>query len=184
LTAILILTINLGTDILPAIALGVDPRDDDVMQRKPRDPQSLVLNNSFLKRLFMIGGTIGLFVITAFIYTLISDGWVWGTDFDAETLKHGQTLAFATLVIIQLMNSFSVKSEKPIKLKQLFNNHFHFFAIMVSMLIVLAVVYLPFFNRVLGTMPLDIHDWVVIGLTSIIPVIIFEIIKRFHNKTA
>jgi Ca2+-transporting ATPase len=184
LTAILILTINLGTDILPAIALGVDPRDDDVMQRKPRDPQSRVLNNSFLKRLFMIGGTIGLFVITAFIYTLISDGWVWGTDFDAETLKHGQTLAFATLVIIQLMNSFSVKSEKPIKLKQLFNNHFHFFAIMVSMLIVLAVVYLPFFNRVLGTMPLDIHDWVVIGLTSIIPVIIFEIIKRFHNKTA
>jgi len=184
LTAILILTINLGTDILPAIALGVDPGDDDVMQRKPRDPQSRVLNSSFLKRLFMIGGIIGLFVIAAFIYTLISDGWVWGTDFDAETLKHGQTLAFATLVIIQLMNSFSVKSEKPIKLKQLFNNHFHFFAIMVSMLIVLAVVYLPFFNRVLGTMPLDIHDWIVIGLTSIIPVIIFEIIKRFNTKKA
>lgn len=182
LTAILILTINLGTDILPAIALGVDPGDDDLMQRKPRNPKTRVLNSSFLKRLFMIGSVIGISVIAAFIYTLISDGWVWGTEFDSETLKHGQTLAFATLVIIQLMNSFSVKSEKPITLKQIINNHFHFFAIMVSVLIVVAVAYVPFLNQVLGTVPLYGSDWIVIIATSIIPIMLFEIIKRIQNK--
>lgn len=184
LTAILILTVNLGTDILPAIALGVDPADSDVMKRNPRDPNSRVLNSKFLQRLFVTGGIIGFSVIAAFIYTLISDGWVWGSGFDSETLKHGQTLAFATLVIIQLLNSFSVKSINPITIKQVFNNHFHFVAILVSMVIVLLVVYLPFMNRVLGTMPLYNQDWVIIGIASIVPIVIFEVSKRFNKKTA
>ncbi|MFT7328063.1 MAG: Ca2+-transporting ATPase [Crocinitomicaceae bacterium] len=182
LTAILILTINLGTDILPAIALGVDPGDDDLMERQPRDPQSRVLDNAFLKRLFIIGGIIGISVIAAFVYTLISDGWTWGTEFNSETLKHGQTLAFATLVIIQLMNSFSVKSTLPITLRQIFNNNFQFIAIIISLVIVLLVVYLPFFNQVIGTMPLYGADWLVIGIASIVPIIIFENIKRFNTK--
>jgi Ca2+-transporting ATPase len=184
LTAILILTINLGTDILPAIALGVDPAESDIMSRPPRDPKNRVLNNKFLRRLFMIGAVIGLSVIIAFVYTLVSDGWVWGTEFSAETLRHGQTLAFATLVIIQLMNSFSVKSMKPLKLKQIFNNSFHFVAILVSLGIVALVVYLQFLNKVLGTMPLHGNDWIIIGIASIVPIIIFEMTKKLEKKTA
>lgn len=182
LTAILILTVNLGTDILPAIALGVDPADDDVMERKPRNPKDRVLNQSFFKRLFGIGVTIGVSVIIAFVITLVRDGWVWGTEFNSETLQHGQTLAFATLVIIQLLNSFSVKSIKPIRFNQIFNNQFHFIAILVSLGIVGFVVYLPFLNKVLGTTPLYQSDWMVIIIASFIPVIIFEIVKRFNTK--
>jgi Ca2+-transporting ATPase len=109
---------------------------------------------------------------------------VWGTEFSAETLRHGQTLAFATLVIIQLMNSFSVKSMKPLKLKQIFNNSFHFVAILVSLGIVALVVYLPFLNKVLGTMPLHGNDWIIIAIASIVPIIIFEMTKIGNKKTA
>ena len=162
LTAILILTINLGTDILPAIALGVEPADSDLMKRKPRDPQDRVLNRSFIRRLFMIGSVIGITVIAAFMYTLVRDGWVWGTTFSDEVLMHGQTLAFATLVISQLFNSFSVKSERSLSWHHISRNAFHGVAILSSLLLVLGVVYLPFMNRFLGTVPLDSHDWVVI----------------------
>lgn len=184
LTAILILTINLGTDILPAIALGVDPADEDVMDRSPRNPQSRVLSSQFLKRLSFIGITIGISVIIAFVMTLVRDGWVWGTAFNDDVLRHGQTLAFATLVIIQLLNSFSVKSHRPLQLRQIVNNSFHFVAILVSMLIVVGVVYVPFLNRVLGTVPLYQSDWVVILVASVIPILIFEIVKRVKYKTA
>lgn len=182
LTAILILTINLGTDILPAIALGVDPADSDIMKRKPRDPRSRVLSGPFIKRLFMIGSVIGVSVIIAFVYTLMSSGWVWGSEFSQDVLWQGQTLAFATLVITQLMNSFSVKSEQRINLKSIFNNSFHIFAIMISLLIVLAVVYVPFLNRVLQTTPLTAKDWVVVAIASIVPVIIFELTKNKKQR--
>jgi len=183
LTAILILTVNLGTDILPAIALGVDPADDDVMNRTPRDPEARVLSGIFLQRLFTTGTVIGLAVIAAFIYTLLGDGWQWGTEFSQEVLKHGQTLAFATLVIIQLLNSFSVKSNNPITFKHIINNQFHFVAILVSFLIVMLVVYIPFMNTALGTVPLHGSDWIVIMVTSLVPVMLFEIVKRIKKQS-
>lgn len=183
LTAILILTINLGTDILPAIALGVDPASEGIMNKAPRDPKSRVLNQKFISRLFINGAVIGVSVIAAFIYTLIQDGWVWGSEFSDSVLQHGQTLAFATLVITQLLNSFSVKSDKPITFNQIFNNTFHLFAIMISLMLVVVVVYVPLMNRFLGTMPLAHHDWIVVGIASMVPVIIFEVLKRFKKIT-
>lgn len=177
LTAVLILIVNLGTDILPAIALGVDKAEPGLMKRKPRDPQARVLSRHFIKRLFGIGVVLGISVITAFIYTLLRDGWVWGNPFDELTLQHAQTVAFAALVIAQLMNSFSVKSTKPIGLQHIISNRFHIIAILVSVGIVAAVAYVPGLNRVLGTQPLAAHDWSVIMIFSVIPVVIFEITK-------
>lgn len=182
LTAVLILTINLGTDILPAIALGVEPAESGLMERKPRDPRHRVLNKTFIKRLVTIGITIGVTVIAAFMFTLMHEGWQWGNEISSELLVRGQTLAFATLVIAQLFNSFSVKSQKPLIWRHIYANTFHQVAILISLAIVLIVVYVPFLNRVLGTVPLYSQDWIVIFIASVIPVLIFEIIKYMKQK--
>lgn len=106
LTAVLILCINLGTDILPAIAMGVGPSEKENMQMPPRDPRARIVNRRFILSFFMTGVTIGLCVIAIFLITLMGDGWTYGV-IDNGNWKHAVTAAFAGLVIIQMVNTFS-----------------------------------------------------------------------------
>jgi len=182
LTAILILVINLGTDILPAIALGVDPADPGLMKRAPRNTKERVLNKKFITRLFTIGSVIGVVVIGVFMYDLFASGWQWGTEVSDDILRHGQTMAFVSLVVIQLVNSFSAKSNLPITIKQIFNNAYHIAAVSSSLVLVLLLIYIPAMNRFMQTVPLVLNDWIVVAITSLIPIIIFETIKYIQQK--
>ena len=77
LTAILILCINLGTDILPAISMGVGPADRDNMKMLPRDPKSRILSRKFVTGFLLTGASIGLCVVAIFLIALMRDGWTW-----------------------------------------------------------------------------------------------------------
>ena len=159
LTAILILCINLGTDILPAIAMGVGPADKDNMKMAPRDPKARILNKSFIMSFLITGTTIGLCVIGIFIVTLIGDGWTYGM-IENGRWTHAVTAAFAGLVIIQMVNTFSANEPK----KSIFHtnylaNPYHLGAVTLSVLLVLAIVYIPFLNDILKTVPLSLFDW-------------------------
>jgi magnesium-transporting ATPase (P-type) len=183
LTAILILAVDLGTDILPAIALGVDTPEKGLMQRKPRDPESKVMNKRFVKYFLLVGSTIGITVTLAFLLTIYNDGWNYAQGPNDNPWRHAQTVAFASLVFVQLLNTYSARSEKRSVFNQpFFDNHFLTISIFSSVLLALMMIYLPFFNRVLKTSPLTAFDWLVVTVATIIPFIVIEIRKAILRK--
>lgn len=181
LTAILILCVDLGTDILPAIALGVDNPEKGLMNRKPRDTQSKLMSKSFVYNFLFVGISIGFSVTMAFLYTIYQDGWSFGGDLKMD-VPHGMTVAFTALVMVQLINAFSARSFTQSIFKQnILSNHFLLMAVFSSLLLVLCIVYIPFLNQVLGTMPLNIKDWGIVGIASLFPLLVVEIMKKRKN---
>jgi len=165
LIAIQILWINLVTDGLPALAMGVDPPDPDVMIRKPRDPQEPVLTRKSLYFIFYSGIILG--VLTLIIFMAYSPA----IDHDHEI--HARTIAFSQLIIFQMIIALNVRKEEHSLLgKEFFRNPYLLLAISSSILLHLIVIYVPFFNPFFETVPLSPMDWVVIlGVGSLLIII-------------
>ncbi len=132
--AIHLLFINLLTDSLPAIALGLEPHSDEVMKRKPRPANESILTKYFLGQVGYSG--ICIAIATAAAYMI---GW-----FGFESAGLAMTMAFATLCMSRLWHGFSCKSEKPVIFsKQFFNNLAGLLAFAVGMILVNAVLLVP-----------------------------------------
>ena len=178
LTAVLILCVDLGTDILPAIALGVDPAEEGLMKKKPRDPKGKVLNKQFVLDFLLIGGVIGVSVTGAFLWTVLEDGWTWGAPVSGE-YYHAMTVAFASLVFVQLVNAFSSRSDsRSIVCQNPFSNIFLVVAVLSSIALVMSMIYIPFLNEILKTAPLQATDWLVVAIASFVPLLVVEGRKR------
>jgi len=181
LTAILILCIDLGTDILPAIALGVDNAEKSLMERPPRNTKAKVMQKDFVLHFLFTGIIIGVGVTLAFLYTVINDGWSFGMPINGEW-AHATTVAFASLVFVQLVNAFTARSfTQSIFTNNPLKNPFMIMAVFTSVLMALVMIYVPWMNRILGTTPLTVHDWVLVGIVSIFPLIYLEVYKAFHR---
>ncbi len=182
LTAILILCIDLGTDILPAIALGVDNPSRDLMKQPPRDTKQKVMNRHFVLNFLFTGCSIGVVMTIAFLYTIFNDGWAFGMPTNEE-FAHATTVAFVCLVMVQLVNAFSARSfSRSVFQMNPLKNHFMLVAVMTSILMTLLMIYVPFLNDILKTTPLDLHDWGVVLLSCVIPLVVVEIQKIFVRK--
>ncbi|HEY5714618.1 MAG TPA: cation-transporting P-type ATPase [Candidatus Gracilibacteria bacterium] len=183
LTAILILCIDLGTDILPAIALGVDPAEPGLMEKPPRNPKKRVMDRAFVTNFMIMGCVIGACVVGIFLYALIQEGWKWGSDTSGD-FTYPRTMAFTALVMVQLVNAFSAKSfRRSLFSMNLLANKFLLLAIGVSLLLVYCMLYVPFFNDVLKTYPLNLSDWGWVAVASIIPLVVLEGMKwRTRSK--
>lgn len=183
LTAILILCVDLGTDILPAIALGVDTAEKGLMKNKPRDISKKLMSRNFVTSFLITGFAIGITVTLAFLHTIFNDGWGWGESFKDVEFPHAITVAFVSLVCVQLVNAFSSRSFKKSIIKQnFFSNQFLVVAIFTSILMVLCIVYIPTLNRLLGTTVLNIYDWIVVAIASFMPLLVVEVQKFFHRR--
>ncbi len=189
LTAILILTVDLGTDVLPALAIGVDPPDEGLMQQKPRDPKAHIMNKTFVLRFLFNGLCIGIIVSAVFLFNLLNGGWHWGESL-ARTdnlYLESSSMAFALLVLIQMVNAYNVRSEEKSILKiGIFNNLYLLGAIMISIIIVVSVVEIPFIQNFMHTTHLSWDKWLLIIFGSLTILLIEEIrkfIKRNLAKT-
>jgi magnesium-transporting ATPase (P-type) len=154
LLATQILWINLLTDAAPALAMGVDPPPDDVMSRSPRRLTDRVIDVPMQLGVVFVG----LVMAAATLLTLdigLPGGFVEGSG----TLRDARTMAFTTLVLAQLFNCFNARSERVSAFHNLFTNPLLWGAIGLSLVLQIAVVYLPFLNRPFGTAPLDGWDW-------------------------
>jgi P-type Ca2+ transporter type 2C len=154
LLATQILWINLVTDGLPALALGVDPADDGLMQQPPRPVGEGVLTGRMWRGIFFVG----IIMAAGTLYVLdasMPGGFVEG----AGNLRYGQTMAFTTLMLFQMFNVVNARSDERSAFVHLFTNRWLWGAVAGSVALQLLVVYVPFLQRAFGTVGLTARDW-------------------------
>ena len=157
LLPIQILFINLATDGLPAIALGVDPADKDIMLRKPRRKDESVFARGLKEKILLRGSLIGICTIFAFL-----SGKYYGMD-----LKTSRTLALCTLIMSQLIHVFECRSENHSIFEiKLFTNMYLVGAVLVSICMLLCIIYVPFLQGIFHTVPLHLGQWAIIVFFS------------------
>lgn len=159
LVPIQILWVNLVTDGLPAMALGLDQPEGDVMKRKPRSPKEGVFARGLGWKVVSRGFLIGVVTLLAFMFSY--------KDNPAQ-LEYAQTVAFATLVLAQLIHVFDCRSEKSILSRNPFGNKYLVWAVLSSLLMVLVVIYYPPLQPIFHTVPILASDWwIITGLAAI-----------------
>lgn len=158
LVPIQILWVNLVTDGLPAMALGLDQPEEDVMKRKPRSPKEGVFARGLGWKVISRGFLIGIATLIAFI--TVYNG--------SDNLAYAQTIAFATLVMAQLIHVFDCRSEKSVFSRNPFGNKYLVWAVISSLVLMLVVIYYPPLQPVFHTVPIIPSDWLlVIGMASL-----------------
>lgn len=183
LIATQILWVNLITDSLPAIALGIDPGDKDVMKQSPRNPKESFFARGAGVRAVIGGVLIGIFTLTAFYYGLWEHGYTLGNgSVPEEALPYARTMAFVVLAASQLFYSLSMRnSEKSIFKVGLFSNKILIVAIIIGILLQLVVISVPFLANAFGVHNLTLQDWAIVISFSLIPLIVNECIKLFKR---
>ena len=166
LTAIQLLWLNLVTDGAPALALGTEKGDPDIMDQKPRPPKEPIINNEM-----KIGVAVQTLAISA--VTLVAF-WV-GLHHDP---RYAETMAFATLSISELLRAYTSRSEHyPLFKIGVFSNKWMNLAVAASLVLVLAVIYIPFFNPIFQTEALTGAEWELVLPLLLIPSIVAELTK-------
>jgi P-type Ca2+ transporter type 2C len=181
-----LLWVNLVTDTLPALSLGVDPGDPNVMEEKPRNPKhslfaggsgmSLILNG------ILIGGlTLAAFVIGARVYTGTTSLFpIFPENISEDALTHAQTMAFVVLSVSQLIHSLNMRHpSKSIFQIGLFTNKWLIASLLFGIFLQDVVITVPFLRDVFKVFDLNTKDWMFVGLLSIVPLVVNEIAKIF-----
>jgi Ca2+-transporting ATPase len=163
LVPIQILWVNLVTDGLPAMALGVDQAESDLMQHKPRSAKENIFARRLGWKIISRGILIGVCTLAAFVLALNEGAG------HSNQLIHAQTIAFATLVIAQLIHVFDCRSSRSIFHRRLLENKFLVFAVLSSLFLMLAVLYFEPLQPVFKTVPLDLRDWALVLVAAGIP---------------
>ena len=169
--AIHILFINLATDSLPALALGVDPASKNVMKEKPVKSGTL-FEKSLVSRVILHGIFITIATISAFLIGYNTDSYIVG-----------QTMAFTVLAISQMLHAFNQRSNTDsIFTKGNGHNKYLFFSLLSSFVLLMIILFVPFFRNIFSLSVLKPIEWLItIGL-SILPVIFVEITKFIKRK--
>ena len=180
LTALQLLVLNLVTDGAPALALGLEKGDPDIMDLKPRPVNEPIINGSMVWGTVVQTVAIAGSVLAAFLIGLTRFEF-WGlSGTGAElALRHAQTMAFVTLSASELFRAYTARSERYSVLSVgLFSNKWMQWAVLGSFLVLLATVYIPGLNEtIFGNVPLDLGDWLVVFPLMLVPAITAEVHK-------
>jgi P-type Ca2+ transporter type 2C len=174
-----ILWINLLTDSGPALALGVEPPDPDVMQKPPRNPKSRVITRTIWFDVFFVG-VIMMIGTLAVMDASLPAGFLPGSG----NMHYAQTMAFTTLVFFQLFNAFNARSDDLSAFTGLFTNRWLWIAIGVSVVLQILVIYVPFLQEAFGTVPLSLTDWLICIAVGSTVLWLREIVKVLQRKRA
>ena len=181
LLATQILWINLITDSFPAIALGVDTPDKEVMNDKPRDPTESFFAGGVGFRAIVGGVLIGALALVAFYIGLSEEGYHLGQgDIPESALAHARTMTFVVLAGSQLFYSLALRHEsKSIFQLGLFSNPYLVAAVGFGFALQVMVISVPFLADAFKLQPLEMQDWLIVLGLSLIPFALKELSKRF-----
>ena len=166
-----LLFINLLTDSLPAIAIGMEPARKDLLDRKPRDPKEPILNRSLLGKIFGQGLLIGIATMAAFYIG-------YGSTQNAAL---AMTMAFATLTLARLFHGFNCRGEKSIFRLGLSSNKYSLMAFAAGIVLLAAVLLLPFLETLFQVAPLTLANVGMIVLLAILPTVCIQIFKVIRD---
>lgn len=174
LVPIQILWVNLVTDGLPAIALGVDPAEKDIMKRPPRDVRESIFARGLGFKILSRGILIGLVTLGVFWFSL---------QMEPDNLVKAQSMAFVTLVMAQLIHVFDCRSvDGGIFSRNIFENKWLIASVLSSVVLLLGVMYIEAFQPVFRTVPLGLMDWVIVLIAAGIPTFALAA-RRVTRKT-
>lgn len=177
-----ILWVNLVTDTLPAISLGVDPGDDAVMKKKPRDPKESFFAQGAGVRAIIGGLLIGALTLLAFTIGLAERGVSLRDSMNApdDVIVYARTMAFVVLATSQLFYSLTMRSEtKSIFQVGIFKNKYLILSIIAGVVLQFGVITIPFLANAFKVHALPLNDWIIVFGLSLLPLIANEIIKIF-----
>ena len=152
-----ILFVNLATDGLPAIALGVDPADKDIMNQQPRDKKEGIFARGLTEKILVRGCLIGVCTLLSFV----------GGAYYGMSLETCRTMALATLVMSQLFHVFECRSERHSIFEiNIFSNPYLVLAVSTSIIMLLGIIYIPFFRGIFHTTILGLNNWLLVLFCS------------------
>nr|WP_315019807.1 cation-translocating P-type ATPase [uncultured Aminipila sp.] len=168
-----LLFINLLTDSLPAIAIGVEPAHGELMKDKPRDVSKPIMDRRFAIEVLLQGIVIAIVTMTA--YHIGTEAAGHGT---------GMTMAFATLSLARLVHGFNCRTDAPLSLKTFFMNKFSFMAFFAGMLLLSAVLVLEPLHKLFEVADLTGNQMGIIGILALVPLVVVQVSKRIVKDRA
>ncbi len=169
-----ILWMNLITDGLPAMALGIDPPEKNIMERKAVKKKEPILS---LRRLLLVGWQ-GLVMTLGALFIYFS-----APIFFSDQPHIFQTMVFTTLVTTQLLHTYNFRfNDRGIFRKDIFDNKYLNLAVVLSILLQVAIIYIPWLQDIFKTTSLTLENWLLIAVSSIIPVLIINLINEVIYK--
>lgn len=163
--AVHLLFINLLTDSLPALAIGMEPMDGDVLSEKPRDPKEGILTRAFLTKLLVQGGLIAVATMAAFYMGL------------ETSAAMASTMAFATLTLARLFHGFNCRSKHSIFKIGFSGNWYSLGAFVLGVLLLAGVVFIPFFQRLFSVEVMSVAQLGYILLFAVLPTVLIQAYK-------
>jgi len=171
LTAIQLLWLNLVTDGAPALALGLEKGEPDIMDRPPRPVREAIINREMWVRIGIQTIAIGAVSLAAYFI---------GRRFFPESAK---TMAFATIAFSQLLQAMAYRSDRyPLLKIGIFSNRAMLYAVATSAVLLFAVIYVPFLQPIFDTVPLRATQWAIILPLLLVPALVAELTKAFLSR--
>ena len=170
LLAIQLLWINLVTDSLPAIALGLEKEEKEIMERKPRSSKESIFSGGLWNKIITEGTMLGS--LTLFAFSL---------GYKMYGVQVGRTMAFVSLGLLELVHSFNVKTEISIFKSGLFENKYLIGSFLLGTLLQVVVVIVPYFAKIFDLVPLNQTQWIYTIGISFLPIIIIELQKMLNS---
>ena len=170
LAATQLLWVNLITDSLPALSLGVDPVDKDIMEKPPRNPKEGIFKNMWTS-IALEGCLIGMLSVIAYCL---------GIRFSTN-MAVPRTMAFSVLALSQLFHAFNMCSDGSVLNKRFFENKYLCLSLVIGILLQVCVVNSPLLSGIFKTTPLNNLQWLFVFILSVMPLVIVELQKLFSK---
>ena len=175
LGAIQVLSIDLGSDVLPGLALGTEHPEPGVMKLPPRPRSERLMSRATLRRVVFIGAIESFWAVGGFLYVLLSHGWSWGDGHWMNAAnphymywREAVTMTQAAIVMCQVGNGFACRTERESLFKVgIFSNMWLVYAEVVGIAIMAAISYVPFMQHIFKTGPLTALDWAILVVAAV-----------------